>query len=168
MLWFILYRSFFDSFNHWITRFWKKRTWFKIYPLHITIHYPHWENSALKLSSEVVIWQANLQWSEDYAKLTLREKCPNTEVFLVIRRSSWSKYKYWNIISTNKTLNVSWEILGTHKSYNQSSKRCPQCLNEKLAIALHKDDNMLNKRSELINKCRHRNKYMLVSYDSKD
>ena len=30
--------------------------------------------------------------------------------------------KYWNIISANKTSNISWEILGTHKSYNQSSK----------------------------------------------
>ena len=76
--------------------------------------------------------------------------------------------EYWNIISANKTSNVSWEILGTHKSYNQSSKRCLLCLNEKLAIALHKDDNMLNKRSEIISKCRHRNKYMLASYDSKD
>ena len=41
-------------------------------------------------------------------------------------------------------------------------------LNKKLAIALHKDDNMLNKRSEIISKCRHKNKYMLASYDSKD
>ena len=64
--------------------------------------------------------------------------------------------EYWNIISANKTSNISWEILGTHKSYNQSSKRCLLCLNEKLAIALHKDDNILNKRSEIISKCRHR------------
>ena len=76
--------------------------------------------------------------------------------------------KYWNIMSANKTTNVSWEILGTYKSYNQSTKRSLLCLNEKLAIALHKDDNMLNKRSEIISKCRHRNKYMLASYDSKD
>ena len=76
--------------------------------------------------------------------------------------------EYWNIISANKTSNVSWEILGTHKSYNQSSKRCLLCLNEKLTSALHKDDNMLNKRSAIISKCRHRNKYMLASYDNKD
>ena len=76
--------------------------------------------------------------------------------------------EYWNIISANKTSNVSWEILGTHKSYKQSSKRCLLCLNEKLAIALHKDDNMLNKRPEIISKCRHRNKYMPASCDSKD
>ena len=76
--------------------------------------------------------------------------------------------EYWNIISANKTSNISWEILGTHKSYKQSSKQCLLCLNEKLALVLHKDDNMLNKRSEIISKCRLRNKYMLASYDSKD
>ena len=63
--------------------------------------------------------------------------------------------------------NVSTKV-GNHKSNNQSSKRCLLCLNEKLAIALHKDDNMLNKRAEIIRKCRHKNKYMLACYDSKD
>ena len=76
--------------------------------------------------------------------------------------------KYWNIISANKTPKISWEILRTHKSYNQNSKRCLLCLSEKLAIALYKVDNMLNKRSEVRGKCRHRNKYMLASYDSKN
>ena len=28
--------------------------------------------------------------------------------------------------------------------------------------------NMLNKRTEILNKCRHKNKYALISYDSKD
>ena len=63
--------------------------------------------------------------------------------------------EYWNIISANKTSNIHREILGTHKSYNKSSKRCLLCLNEKLAIALFKDDNMLNKISEVISKYRH-------------
>ena len=36
-------------------------------------------------------------------------------------------------MSAGKSLDISWEILGTHKSYNQSSKRCLLCLNEKLA-----------------------------------
>ena len=30
--------------------------------------------------------------------------------------------EYWNIVSANTTLNISWEILGTHRSYNQRSK----------------------------------------------
>ena len=54
--------------------------------------------------------------------------------------------EYWNIISVKKTFNISQKILVIHKSSNQSSKRCLLCLNEKLEIALHKDDNMLNKR----------------------
>ena len=81
---------------------------------------------------------------------------------------STSPYSVWNTISANKTSNISWEILGTHKSYNQSSKRCLLCLTEKLAIDLHKDDSILNKSSEKISKCRHRNKYMLANYDTKN
>ena len=42
------------------------------------------------------------------------------------------------------------------------------CLNEKLAIALHKQDNILNKRTEIISKCRNSNKYNLANYDTKD
>ena len=76
--------------------------------------------------------------------------------------------EYWNVISANKTSSVSWEFLGTHKSYNQSFKRCLLCLNKKLAIALPKEFNMLNKGPEIMSKCRHKNKYMLASYDSKD
>ena len=101
----------------------------------------------------------------------LKEKCLNhKKTFNNVKYQTDTELsnEYWNIISANKTSNISWEILGTHKSYNQSSKQCLLCLNEKLAIALHKDDNMLNKRSEIISKCRHRNKYMLASYDSKD
>ena len=76
--------------------------------------------------------------------------------------------EYWNIISANKTSKTSWQIFGTLRSYNQSSKLCILCLNEKLIMALHGNDNMLNNRSEVISKCRYRNKYMLANSDSKD
>ena len=36
----------------------------------------------------------------------------------------------------NKNVDILWEILGIHQSYNTSAKRCMLCLNEKLAIAL--------------------------------
>ena len=38
--------------------------------------------------------------------------------------------EYWNIISANKTSNKSCEFFGTHKSYNQRSKRCLLCLDD--------------------------------------
>ena len=40
-------------------------------------------------------------------------------------------------------------------------------LNEKLATALHKDNNILNKRFEVISKRKHRNKYILANYGSR-
>ena len=41
-------------------------------------------------------------------------------------------------------------------------------LNGKVAVALLKDDNMLNKGLVVISKFRQRNKYMLANYDRKD
>ena len=40
--------------------------------------------------------------------------------------------------------------------------------NLKLTITIHKDNNTLNKRTKVISKCWHRNKYIVANYDSKD
>ena len=61
--------------------------------------------------------------------------------------------KFWE--PTNHTINVLNDV---------SFLR----LIEKLGNALHGDDNMLNKRPEVISKCMHRSKYMLTNYGSKD
>ena len=74
----------------------------------------------------------------------------------------------WKIKKQNIKVDISWEIPGIHQSYNTSTKRCMLCLNKELAIALHKEDNILNKRTEIISKCRHSIKYNSASYDSKD
>ena len=130
LLWFLLYKSFFDSFNHWITRFLKKRTWLKIYPLHMPIRYPHWKNSALKLSSQAPIWQTNLHWFEDYAKLKLREKCPNTEVCLV-RIFQYSVQMQENTDQKNLriwTLFTQWKLSSAHGSHYIAHKEDIQCI----------------------------------------
>ena len=67
----------------------------------------------------------------------------------------------WNVREQNGTPKIKWSILGKYSSYNPISKRCNLCLNEKLEIAIYKGENLLNKRSEVISKCRHRNKYKL-------
>ena len=61
-----------------------------------------------------------------------------------------------------------WKNLGQHQPYNVNTKWCLLCLNEKLQITIYRENNMLNKRTEIISKCRHRNKYALASYDSMD
>ena len=43
-------------------------------------------------------------------------------------------------------------------SYNQNSKYCLLCLNEKYEIATYRGDNLLNKTTEIITTCRHKSK----------
>ena len=63
---------------------------------------------------------------------------------------------------------ITWEILGRHQPENTSSKGCSLCLNEQPKIALHRNNNMLNRRTEILNKCRHKSNDPLISYNSKD
>ena len=56
---------------------------------------------------------------------------------------------------------LTWQIKEQYKTYNTTSKKCNLCLNEKLAIIDDPDKNVLNKRSEVISQCRHRNKFKL-------
>ena len=76
--------------------------------------------------------------------------------------------KLWSIKNNNCTPNIKWKILRKHQTYNPNTKRCSLCLSEKLEIARYKGHDHLNKQSEIINKCRHRNKFALALYDSQD
>ena len=52
-------------------------------------------------------------------------------------------------------------------SPHPQSKRYSPCLNEKFEILKDKENNLLNKKIELILKCRHQNKYILQTLASK-
>ena len=72
-------------------------------------------------------------------------------------------------IKDNKhNADITWDILGRQRAYNTSSKRCSLCLNEKLKKVLHRDNNTLNRPTEILNKFKRKNKHALISYDSKD
>ena len=51
----------------------------------------------------------------------------------------------------------------TKESVKRHSRNVMQTTNEKLAIIDDPDKNLLNKRSEVISQCRHRNKFKLVN-----
>ena len=76
--------------------------------------------------------------------------------------------KFRRIKDNKHNANITREVLGRHQAYNTSSKKCSLCLNEKLKIALYRNNNMLNRRTKILKKCRHKIKYSLISYDSKD
>ena len=59
---------------------------------------------------------------------------------------------------------ISWRIVHRAPSFKPEWNRCPLCLAEKYEIINFKDrDKLLNKRSEVMAKCRHRTKYSLDS-----
>ena len=74
----------------------------------------------------------------------------------------------WRIKELGGNPQVTWKILQKSKTYNPQARRCALCLTEKLAIAEHEGKDILNKRSEIVAKCRHQLKYQLAQIDSKD
>ena len=65
------------------------------------------------------------------------------------------------------TPSLTLEILRTAKAYSNLTKRGALCLHEKLAINAYPYlDELLNRRSELVTKCRHENKFLLKNFDS--
>ena len=77
---------------------------------------------------------------------------------------SFLKYK------TDKELSIKvWKMKKSGQTpYNTNSKRCYLCLNEKLEIATYRGNNLPNKKTELMSKYWHQNKYTLSKYDTKD
>ena len=72
----------------------------------------------------------------------------------------------WNVKSKEKNYMIKWKMIKQYPDYNPATKRCLLCINEKLHILEHKDDNILNKRSEIISKCRHQNRHKLKTLTS--
>ena len=48
-------------------------------------------------------------------------------------------------------------------SYTGGSKRCNLCLEQKLSILKEKDNCLVNKRSEIVSACQHKNKFQVKS-----
>ena len=68
-----------------------------------------------------------------------------------------------------KSLSLQWPVLKVLSGFSNISKRCLLCLNVKLLITTSPDQKrLLNKRAELIAKCRHENKFLLINYKASD
>ena len=64
---------------------------------------------------------------------------------------------------------LTWEVLQTAKTYPSITKRCSFCLHEKLAIITYPYlDELFNRRSELVRKCKHHNQFLLKNFNSYD
>ena len=59
---------------------------------------------------------------------------------------------------------IKWSIVYKAKQYSSGAMHCQLCLAEKLAILRADPDTTLNKRSELVAKYSHHNKYKLIEF----
>ena len=71
----------------------------------------------------------------------------------------------WQIKNRGFTPIIKWKIIKQLPAYNPEIKKCQLCLGEKMEILNRDPAKLLNKRSELISTCRHRNKFLIHQYD---
>ena len=74
-----------------------------------------------------------------------------------------TRVMYWKWkIKKDETPALTWEIWQSTKAYSNIIKRCSLCLYDKLTIiAFPYSNELLNRCSELVAKCRHENKFLL-------
>ena len=74
----------------------------------------------------------------------------------------------WELKETsNLSSTLVWPIAKKVPPYSNISKKCLLCLHKLEIINYPRPDELLNKRSELISKCRHANKFLLRNYKTK-
>ena len=65
----------------------------------------------------------------------------------------------WQLKEDKTQYNIDWKIITKSKSYSAGARCCNLCLEEKLQIL--KNQSAINKRTELISKCRHSRKFLI-------
>ena len=108
-----------------------------------------------------------LQWQSLLSSCRKVVQRPNPLPMKITRMTEFSK-EYWEVKRSKFIPKVTWSTVRECPPYNLSKKKNYFCLNEKLEINSYNGNNLLNKRSELINKCRYLKEHTLLRHDSKD
>ena len=108
----------------------------------------------------------------EWLKEILRKDTTSTQIHLDTSCTQ-RKHYYLSIFGKLKRSIIKCQLqnglVKSVPSYSNISKKCLLCLHEKLeSVNFEDQDQLLNKRSELISKCRHANKYLLCNYKAND
>ena len=76
--------------------------------------------------------------------------------------TSLSSY-IWSLRDRGCDYNIRWEIMKRTNPYECGAAKCNLCMEEKLVILESDKTKMLNERSELLSKCRHKSKFLLCN-----
>ena len=80
-------------------------------------------------------------------------------------KTELSKY-IWEQKNNNTDYQLSWKIIRKVRKMENGNKICRLCLTEAMEIIKNKTG-QLNKRNEIMNKCRHKNKFLLKNWKEK-
>ena len=118
-----------------------------------------------------IFYQATIKYSSSKYK----QKKMQRNMWNDIQETLWKPQKIINLIKSKNgtTLSIEYWILKQKQQVPIPSKEIKGqyptlqkynlCLNEKLAITDNPDKELVNKRSEVISQCCHRNKFKLVN-----
>ena len=68
----------------------------------------------------------------------------------------------WELKDQGLLPEIKWKILKRSSPYTCGMRKCDLCLTEKLMILRADSAHVLNRHSELMQKCRHKNKIKLI------
>ena len=73
----------------------------------------------------------------------------------------------WKLKNEGKNFSVKWSIVKRAQGHKSGANRCNLCLEEKLCIMKAERKDLLNKRTEIFSKCRHRNKFLINKFKTR-
>ena len=130
-----------------------------------------------RCKEEAVIYKATVCIDgepEDTTKTYLGLSEPPFHERLRGHRKSFTNKKYsaetelskyiWRLKEKRKSFSIKWQIIKKCRKYKPGSWYCHLCTSEKHLILMEDSTKCLNKRSELVSKCRHKRKFLLERY----
>ena len=87
------------------------------------------------------------------------------------RRSEYEKSTtlssyVWSLRDRGCDFSMKWEILKRSNPYVCGAARCSLCMAEKVMILESDKRMLLNERSEILSKCRHKSKFLLCNLEN--
>ena len=77
-----------------------------------------------------------------------------------VNDSELSKH-VWSLKDSDTNFRANWSVVKRASAYACGSKKCDLCLTEKTIIGRSAPKEFINKKSEIVSKCRHKNKFTL-------
>ena len=82
-------------------------------------------------------------------------------------QTTLSKY-VWRLKNKREDFTINWSIAAKGFTFMPGDQKCGLCTTEKCKIIFDYDKDTLNKRSEIVSKCRHMTKYFLSNLASNE